>query len=66
MGWNPGWTNDITTSLSGLAAHFAIRIRFGMYYFRNDQPNHYYPMSYSIDTVIYTYTQNESNYWSDY
>jgi hypothetical protein len=65
LGWSAGNNFELYT-FSGIPAHHAVRIRFGIQYVNNAVSDHYYPISYSIDSVLYSYTQNLANYYSSY
>lgn len=49
-----------------LKPHYAVRIRFGIYLMNNQRDNYYYPLSYSLDLISYSYTQNNVGYFSCY
>lgn len=67
LGWYTGTTNadniEARYLVTGIPAHYAIRIRFGVYLI-NYQENYYYPLRYTMDTTTYTYTQTSESYFS--
>ena len=47
-----------------MPGHFAVRIRFGVYFFQNENPNYTYPLAYSIDGTAYNYSMGSQPYFS--
>ena len=58
---NPSY---IFTFVSIGTDHYAARIRFSVYFYRNELTNYYYPLNYSMDNTTYTYDQSTLNYFS--
>lgn len=46
--------------------HFAVRIRFGVYFFENDNINYTYPLAYAMDGVAYNYSMAALPYFGCY
>lgn len=64
VAYNPRRTDVI--SIVSNVAHYAVRIKFGIYLYYYDYVSYYYPLNYSIDGTTYRYDQSKENYWSCY
>jgi hypothetical protein len=52
--------------VTGLQAHFAIRIRFGVFFQENTNAGYDYPLTYTMDSSIYSYNMASKDYFSCY
>ena len=55
-----------TYQVPGLAAHYAVRIRFSVFMYRNEYSGYKYPLEYGMDGTIYSYDIQSKSYWGCY
>jgi hypothetical protein len=51
-------------TVSGLPAHYAVRVRFSIYMINNDDTAYTYPLIYTVDTNFYKYDPNSQAYFA--
>jgi hypothetical protein len=73
LGFRSGGRNTITSNnnlatvlSSGIPAHYAVRIKFGIYMLSNFELFYTYPLEYSLDTTKYGYNNADSDYFTCY
>jgi len=60
----PNFRNMATYTVTTPLPHYAVRIRFSIYMYRNDISSYYYPINYSMDETMYTYDPSATPYWT--
>ena len=56
----------MSQTVTGIPAHYAVRIRFGIYMINNDDTSYIYPLVYTIDTHFFTHDPSKQAYYSCY